>query len=359
MIGQVADDFAVTTVNFMPFAAHDAYRYRETIAVSAPPNKTVEWLGPDQQIRQPVTNLGPLQTFMVDYDWPSGQYRLLVDGVDSGLTIWVENFDTRPGGWNFTPPPEMQYPVQANFADKIELLGYNLPSRRGQAGDGFPLVLYWQSLAQMGQNYTMFVQLLDSKQQRWGGYDRLAREDYSTFLWVPGQVVDDGFAVPIAADAPDGVYTIRVGWYLQNDDDEILSSLSRVENNQILEETSVVLGPVKIGNGPTLATVHVSPENSLVETNFGKMIALAGFDWRLEASTLTLNLSWRALASPDTDYTVFVHLRNEAGETVAQIDAPPAAGQYPTSLWDKDDVITDSFAMDMSNVAPGHYKLVV
>jgi hypothetical protein len=190
------------------------YRYRSTIPVTVPWPAEVSLIGPDSQPRSPVADLGHLRSFVVAHDWPSGDYWLQIDGVDSTLGLQVENFDTGPRRWNFTPPA-MMYAIQANFANKIALLGYDLPTRRVQAGGGVPLILYWQGLGQMREDYTIFVQLLDANLKRRGGYDRFPRENYNTYLWVPGEVVDDGFAVPVNADAPDGVYSIRIGLYRQ------------------------------------------------------------------------------------------------------------------------------------------------
>jgi hypothetical protein len=69
-------------------------------------------------------------------------------------------------------------------------------------------------------------------------------------------------------------------------------------------------------------------------------------------------LYWQSLAPVDTDYTVFVHIRNANGEMVAQKDGPPAAGAYPTSLWDSGEIIKDSLIIPLENLEPGQYSLV-
>ena len=189
------------------------YRYRATIPVSHPNSEMITLLGPDQQIRQPLEGTPALSLFIVDHDWPSGAYQLQVNGVvDPTHHLYVENFDTRRDGWIFTPP-ELTYQVQANFANKIKLLGYDLPLRRVEPGGGIPLVLYWQGVTQMREDYTLFVQLLDANFERRGGYDRYPRETYNTYLWVPDEVVDDGFAVPVDPDAPAG-YLSNSTWFL-------------------------------------------------------------------------------------------------------------------------------------------------
>ena len=333
------------------------YRYRSTIPVTLPQPADAVLIGPDGQSWMPVTDLGQLAIFMVEYNWPSGVYRLQIDAATTDLRLQVDNFDRRPGGWNFTPPA-MMYTVQANFADQIKLLGYDLPLRRVKAGDGIPLVLYWQSLTQIREDYTIFVQLLDANQERRGGYDRFPRETYNTYLWAPGEVVDDGFAAPVDNDAPNGVYTIRLGLYRQEAGQAIPLPLMR--EGHPLDETSVVIGPIKVGGPPAgLVVESISPEYPLNIT-LGETIALRGYDLTTTPTKLGLDLYWQSLRPTNVDYTVFVHLRDHIGQVVAQIDGPPVQGEYPTSLWDSEELIAAPFVLDLPpGLEPGVYQLFV
>ena len=79
-----------------------------------------------------------------------------------------------------------------------------------------------------------------------------------------------------------------------------------------------------------------------------------------EIQNLNLSLYWRSEAPLPVDYTTFVHLRNEAGETVAQQDQPPLGGVYPTSLWDPGEIIADEITLTLPpELPPGEYSLVV
>lgn len=77
------------------------------------------------------------------------------------------------------------------------------------------------------------------------------------------------------------------------------------------------------------------------EVRFAEGLALLGHEVEAEADgTLRVRLRWQATASVTTDYTVFVHLVD--GERVlAQSDAWPGAGYYPTSWWRPGDVLLD------------------
>jgi hypothetical protein len=75
---------------------------------------------------------------------------------------------------------------------------------------------------------------------------------------------------------------------------------------------------------------------------------------------ISLTLHWQALRPPAGDYTVFVHLLDAEGNLMAQHDAPPLDGVYPTSAWIVGDVFTQRIELEVSPDAPlGTYDLVV
>jgi len=53
-----------------------------------------------------------------------------------------------------------------------------------------------------------------------------------------------------------------------------------------------------------------------------------------------VRLRWRATAPLAEDYTVFLHYLRD-GKLIAQADARPAGGHYPTTLWHPGDVVND------------------
>jgi 4-amino-4-deoxy-L-arabinose transferase-like glycosyltransferase len=78
----------------------------------------------------------------------------------------------------------------------------------------------------------------------------------------------------------------------------------------------------------------------------------------IPGDTLQVTLFWEALAPMDVDYTVFLHLRNSQGETVAQRDSQPLDGLYPTSQWQVGEEITQPLDVDLPlDLTPGPYAL--
>jgi hypothetical protein len=323
----------------------------------------------------PLRSVDKFHVFMVGPDWPaSGQ--IFVGVMPCGEL----SFDIPPR--NFTVP-EIPQPLEANFKNEIGLLGYDLPTRRIQPGERLPLTLYWRALAYVGEDYHIFANPLDVDQQRWGGYDRRPRDGYSTLQWVPGEVIIDPFGVPIAPDAPDGVYNIDFGFYRATGAGA--ESLSLFQNGQSLGQYSLRLGPIKIGGPPAgIITTSAAPQVSL-NYSLGNQITLLGYDLtdpdnqpiptlsEVEGSTpqsflpsfpsplsaLHLTLYWQAETIPATDYTTFLHLRNDANDNVTQKDQPPANGRYPTSLWDVGEIIVDKIILPLEGIPSGEYTPVI
>jgi hypothetical protein len=91
---------------------------------------------------------------------------------------------------------------------------------------------------------------------------------------------------------------------------------------------------------------------------FGDQIALIDYVVENNDQELLVHLTWEALESPAEDYTVFVHLR-DGEKVVAQDDAKPAMGYYPTSLWRKGDVIVDTHVLNSPTMGKSGPHLVV
>jgi hypothetical protein len=68
--------------------------------------------------------------------------------------------------------------------------------------------------------------------------------------------------------------------------------------------------------------------------------------------TPSVSLWWRATAAPAADYTIFVHLLDEAGNVVAQADGPPNGGLSPTRIWLPGDVVEDMHPFPPGTVIP-------
>lgn len=77
-----------------------------------------------------------------------------------------------------------------------------------------------------------------------------------------------------------------------------------------------------------------------IGAQFEQGIQLLGYQINPEGDGSRLRLFWRAVGKLDVDYTVFVHW-DRNGQRLAQSDAYPARGYYPTHLWREGDILAD------------------
>ncbi|MCB0174407.1 MAG: glycosyltransferase family 39 protein [Anaerolineae bacterium] len=346
--------------------ANDPVRSRQTIALTwlPRPGATPRWtlLGPDGVAHSPVTVGDATAIFIVEPDWPSGDYRLHLE--EANLTT-EPLFTVASEARLFDLLPELVdnpnwTPLEANFADQIKLLGAALPNRRLEPGGVLPIDLAWQSLAPVLPDAVTFAVLLDAEQQPFGSVDRYSAGFYSPMLWADGEIVPDSFTVPVRPDAPPGIYHLHLGLYQL--EDEQPESLPLIHDGQPTASSAVVLGPFKIGGPPPdLVTDNPTPQ-FIVNQTLGDQITLLGYDLEVGGSpqpsadsALTLTLYWQAATTPVADYTTFLHLRDVSNQNAAQKDSPPADGRYPTSLWSPGEIIIDEITLPLDQVEPGQY----
>jgi hypothetical protein len=71
-------------------------------------------------------------------------------------------------------------------------------------------------------------------------------------------------------------------------------------------------------------------------------------------------LYWQSLVSrPPIDVTIFVHVVNPTGDIVAQQDARPWGGQYPTLIWDEGEIVQTDYVLDIGATDPGELMVRV
>jgi len=114
---------------------------------------------------------------------------------------------------------EPSTPLAANWANKIALLGYDLPDGPFCPGESVPVTVYWRALDEMDLPYTFFVHLLGpfnlaTNGPLWDQHDAQPGDGtYPTAAWDTGEIVVDEYVVPIPTEAPPGEYELEVGFY--------------------------------------------------------------------------------------------------------------------------------------------------
>jgi len=116
---------------------------------------------------------------------------------------------------------------------------------------------------------------------------------------------------------------------------------------------------------PTLAKWQVWTLPYRSDVTFGELLRLLGYRVeRAESFTqrdVTITFYWQATQHPELDYSVFVHVIDEAGELVTQCDVGLGSDRnYPTSAWWIGDIVSSRHTLTLPPDLPsGAYEIRV
>jgi hypothetical protein len=156
----------------------------------------------------------------IDPELPATTYTLTLDILDpDGRTLWtkdeaVTTVEVLPRERLFDLPAEISHPLDLTLGDAVHLRGFDLNQTKAAPGDTLPLTLYWEADGPTDLDYTVFVHLLGPDGLVHGQVDAFPGGGAApTSSWAAGQVIVDETALPVAEDAPAGIYHVAVGMY--------------------------------------------------------------------------------------------------------------------------------------------------
>ncbi len=177
--------------------------------------------------------------------------------------------------------------------------------------------------------------------------------------WIGAPVVDSVDTLNAALAAHPRVW--MVANYVN-----VRVTFERFFNQQLLAQMDQVYsntGAHVLMSKPNPRPIRFDPPHSL-RANLGHQVLLVGYDAEPETvaagQTVRLTLYWQPLVRLPHDYTVFVHLRDAANQTVAQNDHRPLGDLFPTHDWPADgDVVRETSELPIpAGTPPGRYRLL-
>jgi 6-pyruvoyl-tetrahydropterin synthase related domain len=225
---------------------------------------------------------------------------------------------TRPS----TPPNvdalNIQYPANYDFGP-LTLLGYNLDRTEAQPGDRVLITLFFRADEAMPIEHTF----------------NLFTPSYPTNEWQVGDVWRFQTWGSVPVDRETGPYHFQLApLTLQAEPFDMLPIH--------------ITAPERVFTAPAIANA--------ASTNFGDLIELAGYDI-VDRDSLTITLLWKALATPNADFSAFIHIEDANGQIVAQSDTVPLNGGRPTTSWLKGEYVLDPHSLP--KLPSGEYSIYV
>jgi len=256
----------------------------------------------------------------------------------------------------YAPPATVELgdpAINWRFGSIAELHSVEPLSRSATAGESLSIRICWRPLAQAQRDYSILVHLVGPNNQVVASrYSYPGLGSYPTSTWQPDQSFCDQIPVDIPADlAQTLVYQIELGLI-------DYASMERLPTFDAVGKplSHTFAGQVRLRAADSMPAAAPPTD--------GQPIQLINHQvptrWTAGNAYL-INLQWQATELLNRDYTVFIHLRNRAGDqNLAQADGPPLDGWYPTSWWTTEEIVTDTHQILVpADIPAGRYQMVV
>jgi len=205
---------------------------------------------------------------------------------------------------------------------------------------------HWGSAAVLPHDFAACVQLRD-------GTGALAQKtcfgiggEFPTSNWQANEVVRDRYEFRIDPFLAPGDYVLTLA--VRSGDGPMGKPVGK----------PIAMGAVEIR--PLPRNFGAPQPGHPLEVRLGDSVQLLSYDTAQTPEALDLTLYWQAWQRMDASYKVFVHLVNvETGEIATQHDAPPRDWTYPTTWWEKGEVVHETIALSLADAPPGRYRALV
>ncbi len=250
-----------------------------------------------------------------------------------------EGFRLRPVGprlYRVLPPPAVEPPTLARTldarADPITVVAVDLPLREVAPGQPVPLSIALTLREPTSDIIFPYVMLGDETRYLFTTDSHLL-----TPAWQPGEIIVERYDLRAPFTLEPGTYPLRLG--LRNLSQgganlHFADGAALLEIGEITIQTPAVIEPpaaedliADINHEIGLAAAVAAARGQRRAAPWVEPIAVAPGD------TVRIRVIWTALSRPADNYKVFVHLTGPDGRVLAQQDAPPMGGAFPTFLW--------------------------
>ncbi len=240
-------------------------------------------------------------------------------------------------------------PVNYNWLQKFQLIGYQLVPELVQPGQTLDINLFWRAMERVPDwDYTVVVEIY-SGQGRFVSQSEFSTEKLLNWR-AEGVEIGARRLFFISPELPPGPYVLRlkIQW------GQTIIPATMPNGKEVSE---IVLGIFYVTDG----TGDPRLPSAVLNVDIGHQFKLTGFapPAPLGNNIFRGKLYWQARQPVSDDFIPFVHVIDAQNRIVSQWETAPLAGQYPTSLWTSDETIVDEFDVVLPNELPaGEYRLV-
>jgi hypothetical protein len=255
--------------------------------------------------------------------------------------------------------PKPQHPTLLYFGSTLKLIGYDFPRTKFAPGETITATTYVESLVPPYASVRWRIELMDRDQVIANVDGDPFDNKYPLQRWPAGRYEIRNWSLPLDAHLSPGVYDLRFGLFRTADGESVNAHPLEDEMARQAYLHAAPIGRIKVP--PAAPAPDEMQKATPVQARFGDTFLLSSYALEYDRAerVARVALYWQSLAETKNDYTIFVHVLDASGQVVAQRDAQPLGGRYPTSVWDPQDMIIERYEFGIPVDAEAPYSIEI
>ena len=268
--------------------------------------------------------------------------------------------------WTYAPPTQQILATDISHQltwgeNNVQLLGTGVNGTAFADGDEIELTACWSSEQAPELDYTFALSVVDGDLNKYAERNtHTGLGNYPTSMWVANEPFCEIYRAPVTAGQIDVpiMATVNISFYERESGNGWPATAP--EGYKL---DWIALDPVKII--PSEWAIPPEPPNQ-TQIRFAEGVMLNGYDIGVDDENgsdeqVHVRLWWRASGPLAANYVQFLHVINEQGELIAQVDTPPLTenGSYPTSFWGEGETIITQLVLNISATELAEQQLFV
>ncbi len=229
------------------------------------------------------------------------------------------------------------------FGSEAQLRGYHLSEQWLRPGQPMTLTLYWHLLNHQPAPDSIFIHVIDPEGNQVAQFDRYFLRDWER--WRGEGLFITHHEITLSSDIAANTYFIRLG---------LFNPYSGYRYPILNSEGQTTADAVHLG---LFYLSHLNEDNEdgtarhprvTHSAQLGEHINLVGHTLiQTEKDEFQVRLYWQSTAPMTQNYTIFLQLLDANEQLISTIDVQPMQGNYPTSLWQPNEIIMQTFAITL------------
>ena len=242
-----------------------------------------------------------------------------------------------------TPQAGRDFHIEQPLTDELALMSAG-SSGAAKQGEWLTIDTAWASAQPIEDDLTVCLDLIQPTSDSKERYCQPLSEAQPTSSWQSNEIVHSSYQVQINPFFAPGEYQIFL--HLFNGEQQITTQ-PRLVGDLSVSQIERQFSPS-------------SPE-AVTAVTWDEQIVLSGYDYEGEATSdqLAVTLHWTTKQRLENSYKMFLHLLDEDGNLVSQIDYVPQNWTYPTNWWEAGEYVVDTAVLPLESIGSGTYQLQI